>query len=399
MKSSVLFFIRVFSVFFLVLIFSGGRLAGATDLVPPGDGQELRKYAAGVDEEYSYRKKVDSEGARWAQDLMFMYKLPLLAKAAGYNAPDIRDQRLQAEIAWLTVWGHGMAASFDFSHAHQSLVGSTSRFVKTLFLSPSFWNEVRNQCVELTNSEFDGKLDTKECAERLKRDIEISQVVGSNVSIFIGSGVAIGLAKRVFQKYAATWVTARVLPLLPAFVKTKWAVGALVVGIVAIPTAFVMASADEEHEKNKAFYENLPTVLRETNAEADKASVMRQAALLTERRVLEFTIWAKPRVPSLTQAGTDEFQQRTREFISDVRFLAPHFSTLVAQEVELQAVRSRLETELASVPGLSARLLELAELKKQGSLSEADTKLLRSAQYLASLRLTLKIIAAAKYTP
>lgn len=393
----------------LVCLFSlsFSQNATAADLVRPADQQALEEYASKIDDEFSYRARIDREGKQWAQELMLMYKWPLQYPKnpfAVFSSPEGKtalSHRLQAEFAWLTVTGQGMVATYDFRHADTTLLGSTSRFVKSLMVSASFWTEVRNQCIEIAELKRKlagtavGDVNIKGCAETLKRDIEISQVLGSNVSLFIGGGIVIGLGKKLFTRYASKWVATRVVPLIPAFARTKVALGVLTAGIVIIPTGLIVASVSNEHETNKVFLENLQVSLDENNNEATKASVMRQNALITERRVLEFSAWAGPRIPK-AQSSSQEYERLSKNFIIDVKFTGPHFSKLIDQETELEARRTSLEQELGGIPGISAKLLAIAEERKHHALSEADTKLLRSAQYLASLRLTLKIIVAAK---
>lgn len=399
--------VGVFSFVLLVIVAAPGN-SKAADFVRPQDQQALQDYASKIDEEYSYRAQVDAEGAVWARELMLMYKWSHLYPTnlrAMPETPEARaalSKRMQSEFAWLAVTGQGLLATFDFKHAEQSFFGSTSRFVGALMVSSNFWTEVQTQCIEIqelkakAKGEALGPINIRDCAERLRRDLSISQAVGSNVSLFVSGGIVVGLGKKLFTRYASKWVTARVLPLLPAFARTKWALGALTAGIVIVPAGILYASVQSEHEASKVFIDNLQTSLDQNQVETDRASVMRLHAFETERYVLEFTVWIGSRMPKSPSALTAVDDRTARNFLLDVRMMAPRFTELASRKEELEAKRASLEQELSSIPGISTKLAALVEERKHSALSETDAKLFRSAQYLASLRLTLKILAAAE---
>jgi hypothetical protein len=77
------------------------------------------------------------------------------------------------------------------------------------------------------------------------------------------------------------------------------------------------------------------------------------------------------------------------EFFFRMRITAPGFAALLAKLDELEERRERLEQELSRIPGISARLVALAEERKHSELRAEDAELFRSAQYLASLRISL----------
>ncbi len=380
---------------FLFLICLSPQFAHSIDLFRTEDQKEILSAKEDVDNEYDYRVRVEKEAAAWAQDLMYMYvwnaKHPAgkfgLRSAPRLNGETLR--RIHSEFSWMVLAGYGSLATFDFKHAQTTLAGSTSRFVSTLIHSESFWVEVRRQCAEI-----DPKA-VGTCAKRLHRDITISQFVGSNASLFIGSGVVIGLGKRLYQKFAAQWFAARVLPFLPAFAKTKWALLGLAATVIVVPAGFVVAGISHEKETNKVFYEDLDAALRKNTEEADRASILKSASLATEREVLEMAKWINENLPkhsSVVQSpvsGTDQSADSER-FVSEMRIMGPNYSKLVLKRAELEARRSQLETELGSIPGISPKLSMLAEARKHGPLQNDDAILFRKAQYLASLRLVLK---------
>ncbi len=381
----------------------------APDLFDSNQRQAVREYANEVDEEYGYRKRVDAEAAKWAQELMFMYKVSAKypADKMGRRArPTNEDHslQLQSEFAWITIAGHGLIATFDFSHAEQTLLGSTSRLVGALTRSSNFWIEVRNQCLEIQELKKSKGISTeadsiRSCADRIKRDLSISQMVGSNVSLFIGGGLVIGLGKRLFQRYASKWVAARVLPLLPAFARTKWAAIGAMTAIVVLPTSLVVASLSNEYETNKIFLENIETSLKDSKDSIDQESIMRRAALVTEREVLELALWISQKLPK--ELGSTERVRfddvLARDFVLAMRISAPHYSKLLTKFEELKANRERLESDLGRIPGISAKLLALAHQRKVAPLEGDDARLMRQAQYLAALRLVVNALQAGSF--
>lgn len=392
----------------MVGVFSFGDMAQAASGAAPArtpnlfdsptTQKEIKEYAQGIDEEYRYRQRIDEIAPTWARELMFMYKVSvkypmgMLGRNPAIQGED-RSMRIQSELAWMALTGHGLLATFDFAHADQSLFGSTSRLAGGLMRSQKFWIEVRNQCLEIESlrkekglGPTDGGI--KPCAEKLKREIEISQLVGSNATLFIGSGIVISLGKRVFQRYASKWLATRVAPLLPAFARTKWAAAGAMAAIIVIPAGFVVASLREEHETNQVFYENLETSIQESKDEASEASILFSERLETERQVLEFALWMRGRIPK----GADD--RASQEFIFSMKMMAPHWVKLKAKREEIEARRNELEKELGSIPGITAKLLALTEERKLGALKPEDAKLLRDAQYLASLRLLLKAMVS-----
>jgi hypothetical protein len=252
-KTPVNFILMIIGVFAFALLIIAPEIGRASDMVRPADAAALKEYSSQMHEEYSYRMRVDQDGAKWAKELMLLYKWSLKYPSNLRAMPDTPESkaalslRIQSELAWMMVTGHGLLATFDFSHADQTLLGSTSRLVSALERSPNFWTEVRTQCIEIdelrrkASSSPTRDLNIEGCAARLKRDIAISQVVASNVSLFVGGGIVLGVGKKLFQKYAAKWFAVRVLPLIPAFAKTRWALAGLTAAIVVVPAGFILA--------------------------------------------------------------------------------------------------------------------------------------------------------------
>lgn len=374
----------------------------AADMVRPEDQAEITKFAEKMDDEYSYRMGIDQEGAQWAKDLMLLYKWSYLYPSNLRAMPDTPETkaalqlRTQSEFAWMAMTGQGMLATFDIFHAEQTLLGSTSRLVGALFVSANFWTEIRNQCLAIDELKRKASpdpmraLNIEGCAARLKRDIGLTQVVGSNVSLFLSGGVLIGLTKKLFTRYASNWVVTRVLPLLPAFARTKWAIAGLTAAVVFVPAGFILASVRDEQETNKVFVEGLQTRIDENREEQDKASLLRVAAMKLEGDVLYFAMWANGQIPKSNN------EAENRQFILNMKLVAPGFAELAAKRDELETKRQALEKELGAIPGISAKLQALGEERKHQNLANDDAKLFSRAQYLASLRLAIKLIDASR---
>ncbi len=353
-----------------------------------------------IDEEYAYRQQMEVEAPKWVRELMYIYKWsakhPVSFGHFGQQRPTSQEVKLRmaSEFAWLAITGHALLATFDFQHAEQSLLGSTSRIVSTLTKSRAFWVEVKKQCLEINNP--DGP---KACAERFRRDLGISQLVGSNVSLFVGGGVVIALGKKVFQKYLSNWFAARVLPLIPLAARSKWVIGSAMAAIIVLPAGFVVASLEEEKETSRKFLEGLPEALKETQSQAEKESVMRMKGLELESHVFELAIWINQHLPSSASGelrrSFEELQAHQAEaerFVADLKLFAPRYSMLQEKRGQVIEVRELLEAEFRTLPNAGQRLLEIAEKRKHGALSVEDAKLFRSAQYLAALRLVAKVL-------
>lgn len=387
-----------FRFLFLTLIFLA-LIPISSALAITGSSTTETEFIQIVDEEYGYRQALEAEAPKWVRELMYIYKwttkYPVpIGHFNGGQRPSSEEVKLRmaSEFAWLTITGHAMLATFDFQHAEQSLLGSTSRVVSTLMKSKAFWVEVRKQCLEIANP--DGP---KACAERFQRDLKISQLVGSNVSLFVGGGIVIGLGKKVFQKYLSSWFASRVLPLIPMAARSKWVVGSAVAAIVILPAGFVVASLEKEKETSRQFLENLPEALRETQTQAEKESVMQMKGLELERDVFELAIWINQRLPinREVRSSFEELQANQAEaekFIAELKLFAPRFSALQEKRNVVLQAREVLEQDLASLPNASHRLQEIAEKRKHGLISDEDTKLFRKAQYLAALRLISKVL-------
>lgn len=366
---------------------------------PTGQTLSPSEFIQTVDDEYVYRRALEAEAPKWVRELMYIYKwtakYPVpIGHFNGGNRPTPEEARLRmaSEFAWLTITGHALLATFDFQHAEQSLLGSTSRVVSTLMKSKAFWVEVRKQCLEIANPEG-----PKACAERFQRDLKISQLVGSNVSLFIGGGIVIGLGKKIFQKYLSSWFTARVLPLIPMAARSKWVLGSAVAAIIILPAGFVVASLEKEKATSRQFIESLPEALKENQTEAEKESILKMRNLELERDVFELAIWINQRLPiqSEGRSSIEELQAHQAEaerFVADLKIFGPRFTMLQQKRNLVLQVRDALEKELGSLPNASQRLLEIAEKRKHGLISEEDSKLFRKAQYLAALRLISKVL-------
>jgi len=380
----------VFSTFLILVLGLLSFPEVARSSITPGTAVTEAEFIQTIDEEYGYRQVMESEAPKWVRELMYIYKW-----TAKYPVPighfndgkrptsEEVKLRMASEFAWLTITGHAMLATFDFKHAEQSLLGSTSRVVSTLMKSKAFWVEVRRQCLEIANPEG-----PKACAERFQRDLKITQLVGSNVSLFVGGGIVLSLGKRAYQRYLSNWFAARVLPLIPMAARSKWVIGSTVAAIIILPAGFVVASLEKEKETSRLFLENLPEALKETQTQAEKESVMRMKNLELERDVFELAIWINQR--PTTQEPPNQVDAEA--FIADLKMFGPRFSSLQERRNLVLERRDQLETELGKLPDASQRLLEIAEKRKHGKVSDEDAKLFRSAQYLAALRLVAKVL-------
>lgn len=380
-----------------------GHQANAQDLFRSEDQKTTQSLKAEIDDEYAYRMRIEGEAAAWAKELMLMYRWSALYPVNKFGfrpQPSTGDIsiRIQSEFSWMLLAGHGAISTYDFVHAEQSLGGSTSRFVSALTRSKNFWLEVRNQCEQIEKVKKEKGLLAREdltvgtCAERLRRDMAISQFVGSNASLFIGGGIVISLGKRLFQRFAAEWFAARILPLIPAFARTRWALVGLSAAVIVIPAGFVVAGMSQERETNKVFLDDVQTSLRQNTEETSRASVMKASALATEREVLEFAKWFGENVPRGYSFDASS-NAAVLPFVMNMRLIAPNYSRLQSKRVEIETRREELEKELGEVPGITAKLLALAEERKRGALSPEDAVLFRKAQYLASLRIVIKTFA------
>lgn len=381
---------------------------------PIGEVMSTPEFENQVAEEYEYRKRIEIEAPNWARDLVYLYKWstkyglayhPLMGVVGGARpSSEEISQRMNSEFAWMLVAGHGLLATFDFKHAEQSLLGSTSRLVAGLTKSRAFWREVKVQCAEVaalseTLSKTNGreKLKSQSCADRLSNDLKLSQLVGSNVSLFVGGGLIIGLGKKVFTKYFSGWFAKRVVPMIPVAARSGWVLGGLTAAVVILPTGYLFAALEQEREKSKEFLENLPELLRETEDLRLKESIMRRRALELERDVVSLAIWINQRLPHST-AGNNEGhivdKEEAQRFMMDLKMFGPGYSALVDRQQDVQLMRQKLEDELSRIPSSHAHLLSLYEKKRQGVLTEDEKALLRKAQYLAALRLVVPLLMA-----
>lgn len=356
--------------------------------------------SASIEEEYAYRQKIENEAASWAKDLMYFYRENL-------DGPKVKDssaRSMGAELAWIMVMGHGALATFDFQHSELALVGqiplgSTSRLVASLKRSRNFWLEVRNQCLEMqahikARDQFMNRADStgpdfmRGCKERLERDLSMSQIIGSNVSLFAGGGVVVSVGTKLYRRFASQWIATRVLPFIPAFARSKYVAAGLVGAIIILPTGYIVASISEEQKTQQVFLDDLQTSLTANASESEAQSVLRQKSLKQEREVLEFALWIGQNLPKNLSETESE------KFLFTLRLTAPHYQSLKSEAAALRERRAQIESELQAIPGISEKLQALADLRKTSKLSGEDAVLFRKAQYLAALRLALRAVNA-----
>lgn len=185
--------------------------------------------------------------------------------------------------------------------------------------------------------------------------------------------------------------------MIPAAARSGWVLGGLTAAVVVLPAGYLVASLEKERETSREFLENLPDALKETEDLRLKESVMRRHALELERDVVQLAIWINQRLPVL-EGARQSFeslmanQEEAQRFLTDLKFTAPGYQSLLARRAQAAQARQTLEDELSRIPSVHAHLMSLYEKKRLGELNEEDKALLRKAQYLAALRLVLLVL-------
>ncbi|MBK7890619.1 MAG: hypothetical protein IPJ84_07165 [Bdellovibrionales bacterium] len=349
-----------------------------------------------------FQAQVDRAAALWARDLMYLYewsnerRITLSAEGAQNvlrraipSSVDELKRVLDAEFAWLVVSSAGFLATYDLAHADQSFFGSRSHLVSALLQSTPFWKEVRGHCLRIEPRE-----NLKACGQRLRRDLEISQMVSSNVSVFLTGGLVFKLGKAGFKKYLGGWATARFGGVMAAIKGSRPAMLGLASTAVLLPTGLIIAAVLDERETSGKYLADLEKTidqdLKKLNEEKASASVMYGRQYELKQLILEFAVWLHKNVPSKT-----EDPRLVEQFAEKLRTTAPGFSPLCEARSELTVVRERAEQKLSATENIDQRLVEIANKKAHGEkLADGDVGLYEDAQYLASLRLSLKALLA-----
>lgn len=367
--------------------------------------EQLREAKAAnqeIEDEMQFQAQVDRAAALWARDLMYLYewsnerRITLSAEGAQNvlrraipSSVDELKRVLDAEFAWLVVSSAGFLATYDLTHADQSFFGSRSHLVSALLQSTPFWKEVRGHCLRIEPRE-----NLKACGQRLRRDLEISQMVSSNVSVFLTGGLVFKLGKAGFKKYLGGWATARFGGVMAAIKGSRPAMLGLASTAVLLPTGLIIAAVLDERETSGKYLADLEKTidqdLKKLNEEKASASVMYGRQYELKQLILEFAVWLHKNVPSKT-----EDPRLVEQFAEKLRTTAPGFSPLCEARSELTEVRERAEQKLSATENINQRLLEIANKKARGEkLADGDVSLYEEAQYLASLRLSLKALLA-----
>lgn len=400
--------LRTVQLLMMALAFAGAIFISATAGAASESTEQDKaaQYEAAIADEMAYRQSVDAVGTAWAEDLMFMYRWNAKYLSGWASGPQFQvedgdfPKRFHSELAWLVVTSQGLLATYDFKHSETTLAGSTSRFVTTLMLSKNFWLEVRKQCRDIRDLRQrrlaeKGRTETPaplaDCAEKVRSDLVMSQLVGSNVSLFVTGGLIAGAGKKLFTRFAAKWFAARVVPFIPIAIRSKYVVGGIAVAMVTLPPVVLYAGIVHEHGANQKFYDNLESSIQENTEKTAHESVLKSAALKTEREVFELTIWLNANMPPNVSGSTVD-EEVARDFVFRLNMYAPNVARLKEKREELEKSRAGLEAELAAIPGVSSRLAQLAEERKAGRLKPDDAVLFHKAQYLASLRLVLRAL-------
>ncbi len=367
--------------------------------------EQLRQAKAAnqeIEDEMRFRAQVDQAAALWAKDLMYLYEWSndrrVTLSADGFqnvlrrvipSSVDELKRVLDAELAWLVVSSAGFLATYDLAHADQSFFGSRSHLVSALLQSTPFWKEVRGHCLRIEPRE-----NLKACGQRLRRDLEISQMVSSNVSVFLTGGLIFKLGKVAFKKYLGGWAAARFGGVMAAIKGSRPAMLGLASTAVLLPTGLIVAAVLDERETSGKYLADLEKTvdqdLKKLNEEKASASVMYGRQYELKQWILEFAVWLHKNVPAKT-----EDPRLVEQFAEKLRTTAPGFAPLCEARSELAQVRESSEKKLAATENINQRLLDVANKKSRGEkLSEDDISLYEEAQYLASLRLSLKALLA-----
>lgn len=395
-----LFFATLFAVSFGLGLIPNGAAAADESAV-----EQLRQAKAAnqeIEDEMRFRAQVDQAAALWAKDLMYLYEWSndrrVTLSADGFqnvlrraipSSVDELKRVLDAELAWLVVSSAGFLATYDLVHADQSFFGSRSHLVSALLQSTPFWKEVRGHCLRIEPRE-----NLKACGQRLRRDLEISQMVSSNVSVFLTGGLIFKLGKVAFKKYLGGWASARFGGVMAAIKGSRPAMLGLASTAVLLPTGLIVAAVMDERETSGKYLADLEKTvdqdLKKLSEEKASASVMYGRQYELKQWILEFAVWLHKNVPAKT-----EDPRLVEQFAEKLRTTAPGFAPLCEARSELAQVRERSEKKLAATENINQRLLDVANKKSRGEkLSEDDISLYEEAQYLASLRLSLKALLA-----
>lgn len=398
----------------LVLPFVFGLMAGfglapdtaaAADTAASRAAEQLRAAKDAnqeIEEEFQYRAQVDQGAALWAKDLMYLYewskerKLSLSPEGAQNilrrTIPGSMDELkrvLDAELAWSVVSLSGFLAPYDLVHAEQSIIGSRSRLASALLQSTPFWKEVRGHCLRIEPRE-----NLKTCGQRLRQDLEVSQAVSSNVSLFLAGGLLFKLGKVAFKKYLAGWVSVRFGGWLATIQASRPAMIGLASTAIAVPAGLILAAVLDEREMSGAYLADLEKTmerdLKRLKDEQASASMLYGRQFELKQAILRFSIWLHQNVPP-NRADPVLAEQ----FVVKLRMEAPSYQMLCEAEPELSRLREQVEMELSAVPNVSQRLIDIvAKQASSEELTEEEHLLYSRAQLLASLRLSLKALLA-----
>lgn len=367
--------------------------------------EQLREAKAAnkeIEDEMQFQAQVDRAAELWAKDLMYLYEWSnerrvtlsvegaqnVLRRAIPSSVDELK-RVLDAELAWLVVSSAGFLATYDLAHADQSFFGSRSHLVSALLQSTPFWKEVRGHCLRIEPRE-----NLKACGQRLRRDLEISQMVSSNVSVFLTGGLIFKLGKVAFKKYLGGWAAARFGGVMAAIKGSRPAMLGLASTAVLLPTGLIVAAVLDERETSGKYLADLEKTidqdLKKLNEEKASASVMYGRQYELKQWILEFAVWLHKNVPAKT-----EDPRLVEQFAENLQTTAPGFASLCEARSELASIREQAEQKLSATENINQRLLEIANKKSRGEkLDDGDVSLYEDAQYLASLRLSLKALLA-----
>lgn len=354
-------------------------------------------------EESNYRRtEIEYVAARWASDLMYVYKSRALNKDRILYfdglTPDWR-QRLASELAW-TVLAANAAIAYGDPLADHLAIFNRSRFAKGLLASRSFRQQVRNECRSFRpESEF------LDCWQKLKSDIETSQHLGSavlvtSVSSFIWYGT-----RYLIRKFARNWLRSRFEPVVRIFAnltgRHPWILPTTVVGGIGWSLWSSYSALEDERDQMKSAVDGVLKGIeddrRAMQLRDQTVSVMRWNAIQQEQHALRMAAWILKNLPARETeepaVGANSWGLTTQvvaryKFLAKMRSEAPGFNELCVAGARVLETHKLLEAELKAIPDLNKKIREL-NIKPANLYTEEDKLLLTKVQYYSSLKLVI----------
>lgn len=345
---------------------------------------EIAKLQAQLEKESAYRRDVDAVAEMWARDLMQMYKYKWNDLVVPFSGD--WKQAMRTRMAWSVLVGHGALAPFDWVNGDQSALGSKSHFTKTLLTSLVFARAVRAECLSIRP-----QAELGECWRTLKRGIEITQAVGSNATLFLGSAAVAKVSMKVLNRFAAEWVATRLVPVLAAVGSKPVLNYSLKAAMIVLPIGLIVMAVRDEVHANEDILGELEASIAETLAQIEKdkseKSVLFWQSLEMKKNVLQFSTWLHARVRKGDSGASLK---------AAIESEGPQFSELCRVRSDVIKMGESLERELSDVATssqtgsetLKAKVARAGMRVKAGTASAEEKSLFEKAQYLAAIRVT-----------